>query len=200
MDSPPPTRPSLLLALRDLQNNEAWEEFVRLYLPLVFHHCLRKGLQEADAADVAQEVLRAVAQEVKDFEYDKTKGMFRGWLHRVTRHKLYKYFARNARLPVTASEEALNRLADDAPTPEDEAGWEAEYQQRLFEWAAERVKGEFQENTWKAFWLTATENLSVKEVAAQLGISVGAVYIARSRVIARLREEAAAASDEDLRL
>ena len=86
------TRPSLLIAIRDAGNQTAWNEFVALYTPLVYGHCVRRGLQVADAADVAQEVLKAVAGAIGRFEYDRRKGSFRAWLLTVTRRKLANFF------------------------------------------------------------------------------------------------------------
>ena len=194
----PITRPSLLLRLRDLEDAEAWREFVRLYTPLVFGHCTRHGLQEADAADVAQEVMRVAAQAMPQFEYDANRGKFRGWLLQATRHRLYKFYSRQNRVPQPASETTIERFVDQEPGADERARWEQEYRQRVFDWAAEKARPEFQSTTWDAFWLTAVKSDSVKEVAAQLGISVGAVYIARSRVIARLRELIETITDEPI--
>ena len=192
----PLTRPSLLLRLRDTQDCEAWGEFVRLYTPLVFGHCVRHGVQEADAGDVAQEVMRVAAQALPNFEYDAQRGKFRGWLLQTTRHRLHKFFARQQRAPQPASETAIARLLDHEAGADEQARWEEDYRQRLFDWAAEKARPEFQPATWEAFWLTAVDSVSVKEAAARVGISIGAVYIARSRVIARLRELIETAADD----
>jgi RNA polymerase sigma factor (sigma-70 family) len=196
----PQTRPSLLLRIRDLGDVEGWREFVRLYTPLVFGHCTRHGLQEADAADVAQEVMRVAAQAMPDFQYDAQRGKFRGWLLQTTRHRLHKFFARQRRTPQSASESALGRFLELEPGADERARWDEDYRQQLFDWAAEKARPEFQAATWDAFRLTAVQSVSVKEVAAKLGISVGAVYIARSRVIARLRELIETATDEPVEL
>jgi RNA polymerase sigma-70 factor (ECF subfamily) len=196
MSVAPSTRPSLLLRLRDVDDAEAWNEFVRLYTPLIFHHCQRHGLQDADAADVAQEVMRVAAQAMPDFQYDSQRGKFRGWLLQTTRHRLHKFFTRQNRAPETASDTTILRLLDGEAGPDETARWEEDYRQRLFDWAAEKARPEFQPATWDAFWRTAVDSLSVKEVAGQLGISIGAVYIARSRVTARLRELIETVTDE----
>jgi RNA polymerase sigma factor (sigma-70 family) len=200
MSAAPPTRPSLLLRLRDVEDQEAWREFVHLYTPLVFGHCRGHGLQEADAADVAQEVMQVAASALPEFQYDAQRGKFRGWLLQTTRNRLYKFFARQHRVPVAATETTIQRFFDEEPGDEERARWDEEYRQRLFDWAAEKVSSEFQPATWKAFRLTAVDALSVKEVAGQLGISVGAIYIARSRVIARLRELIESVADEPMDL
>jgi len=196
----PLTRPSLLLRLRDLEDAEAWREFVQLYTPLVFAHCLRHGLQEADAADVAQEVMRVAARAMPDFQYDSERGKFRGWLLQTTRHRLYKFFARHRREAQPASETTLESFVESEPGADAEAHWEQDYRQRLFDWAVDKARPEFQSTTWEAFWLTAVDEVSVKETAVRLGISPGAVYIARSRVIARLRRLVETVTDEPMQM
>ena len=196
--SAPVTRPSLLVRLRDVDDADAWREFVRLYTPLIFHHCVRHGLQEADAADVAQEVMRVAAGAMPEFQYDANRGKFRGWLLQTTRNRLYKFFARQQRAPQTADEATIERFLNEEPASDEWARWEEEYRQRLFDWAAEKARSEFQPATWDAFRLTAMESVSVKDVADQLGISVGAVYIARSRVLARLKELIETVADEPI--
>lgn len=191
------TRPSLLIAVRDSGNQAAWEEFVGLYTPLVYQHGLRRGLQPADAADVAQEVMKSVSGAMGRFEYDRKKGAFRSWLLTVTRNKLANFFSSRARRASETGETAVLEVPAAEATPAESADWERDYETRLLQWAMERVKGEFQEATWAAFTRTAIENRPVAEVAASLGMSSGAVYIARSRVIARIRRQVAEIDAED---
>ncbi len=198
MKGDPLTRPSLLIRLRDTADTEAWTQFVRLYTPLVFGYCTRHGLHEADAADVSQEVMRVASQAMPEFRYDPHRGRFHAWLLQTTRHRLHKFYTRAQRDPRSASETTIERLVDGEGGPDEQARWEEEYRQRLFDWAAEKARPEFQAATWEAFWLTAVESDPVKGVAGKLGISVGAVYIARSRVIARLRELIEMVADEPL--
>lgn len=196
MSAAPLTRPSLLLRLRNADDATAWSEFVQLYTPLIFGHCQRHGLQDADAADVAQEVMRVAAGAMPEFQYDAQRGKFRGWLLQTTRNRLHKFFDRQHRTAQPASDTTIERMLDQEPNSDEQARWEEDYRQRLFDWAAEKARVEFQPATWDAFWKTAVDSVSVKEVAGQLGISVGAVYIARSRVIARLRELIETVTDE----
>jgi RNA polymerase sigma-70 factor (ECF subfamily) len=200
MSSRDATRPSLLIAVRDPRNQAAWEEFVSLYTPLVFQHCVRRGLQEADAADVAQEVMKAVAGAIARFEYDRRRGSFRSWLLTVTRSKLANFFVSKAKRKNETGETAVHEFASPEASAAEIADWEQHYRARVLAWAMEQVKDSFQPATWNAFWQTAIDGRSVAEVAARLGLSTGAVYIARSRVIARLRERVAEVeSDQDLR-
>jgi RNA polymerase sigma factor (sigma-70 family) len=191
MEEAPATRASLLVRLRNGQDNEAWRQFVQVYAALIYNFARKRGLQDADAADLMQDVLRSVASAAGRLDYDPQKGSFRGWLYTITRNKIYSFLDANRRRARGVGGSASNELLEEQAAPEDdaEAQWDREYQQRLFAWAAERVRGEFQEATWRAFWLTAVEDQSAREAGHALGLSVGAVYVAKSRVLARLRAE-----------
>jgi RNA polymerase sigma-70 factor (ECF subfamily) len=185
MATPPLTRPSLLVRIRDAGDPEAWRQFVDVYAPLVYQFGRRRGLQDADAADLTQEVLQAVSGASKRLVYDPQRGTFRAWLYTVARNKLRNFLLARQR----RHEEVDPHLLDEQPAREETEQWEREYEQRLFDWAADTVRGSFQESTWRAFWMTAVDGRGATETATALGISVGAVYIAKSRVLARLREE-----------
>jgi RNA polymerase sigma-70 factor (ECF subfamily) len=177
------------MRMRDAADQQAWEQFVEIYTPLIYGYCRGRGLQDADAADVAQETMKAVARSMATFEYAPERGRFRTWLFTVVRSKLNSFLARRQRQPELADESSLQLKIEAATTPTEESGWGAEYHWRILHWAAERVRGEFQENTWRAFWQTAIEHTDGKEVAQGLGMSVSAVYAAKSRVVSRLRTE-----------
>jgi RNA polymerase sigma-70 factor (ECF subfamily) len=191
MGETPSTRPSLLVRIRDARDGQAWAEFVDLYAPLVYGFGRRHGLQDADAADLTQEVLRAVAGAVPRLEYDPQRGSFRGWLFTVVRNKLRNFVAGRKKHGQGSGDSETRAWLEEQPAPKDEqaALWGQEYESRLFTWAAAQVRGGFEDRTWQAFWQTAVEGRSPKETAQDLGMTVGAVYIARSRVLARLREQ-----------
>ena len=189
MSEIPITQPTLLLRIRDTEDEASWERFVRIYTPLVFGYCRKRGLQEADASDVAQEVMRTVAQSINRFEYNQKKGTFRGWLLRVTRNKLLKYFSKLQKQPIGSGRTTIQAKLEETPDATETDHWNKAYQQRLFQWASGEVKDEFAEKTWSAFWLAAVENQSSQKIATELQMSLGAVYIAKSRVIARIRKQ-----------
>lgn len=189
MTSSPLTRPSLLVRLRDAADREAWRQFVEVYAPLVYRFARRRGLQDADAADVTQDVLQAVAGASKRLDYDPERGTFRGWLFTIARNKLHNFLAASGRHGRGSGDSAAQARLEELPAPEEAALWDQEYERRLFDWAAEQVRGGFTDSTWQAFWLTGVEGRGAKETAAALGLSVGAVYIAKSRVLARLRQQ-----------
>ena len=189
MSDIPITQPTLLLRIRDTEDEASWERFVKIYTPLVFGYCRKRGLQEADASDVAQEVMRTVAQSINRFDYNKKKGTFRGWLLTVTRNKLLKYFSKLQKQPIGTGRTTIQTKLEETPDAVETAHWNHAYQQRLFQWASGEVKEEFAEKTWSAFWLAAVENQSSQKIATDLQMSLGAVYIAKSRVIARIRKQ-----------
>lgn len=184
------TRYSLLLRIQDPHNERAWGEFVSLYEPLVYGLARGQGLQDADARDLCQDVFRAVAKAAGRFTPNPAQGSFRTWLFRIARNLMLNLLRRDRRQPRGSGDSDVQRLLDAQPAPPDEHSLmlERDYRRRLFRFAAESIRGQFAPATWDAFWLTAVENRSANDAAAQVGISIGAVYIARSRVLARLRE------------
>jgi RNA polymerase sigma factor (sigma-70 family) len=185
------TRASLLARLGDPQDRAAWGQFVELYGGLVYAFARRHGLQDADAADLTQEVFLAVARQAGRWHYDPSRGSFRAWLYGVTRHKLARLLARRRSQPVGSGDSSDRRRLDEQPSaePGPEADWEQEFRRHLFRLAAEQIKDDFAPTTWQAFWRTAVEGKAAAEVGAELGLSVGAVYVAKSRVLARLAEQ-----------
>jgi RNA polymerase sigma factor (sigma-70 family) len=190
MSALPTTRYSLLLRIQDPHNQVAWAEFTALYEPLIYRLARQKGLQDADAQDLCQDVFRAVAGAAQRWTSDPDRGPFRAWLFRVARNLLMNFFRHKRRHPRGTGDSDFQRLLDAQPAPADEH-WlavEDEYRRELFQMAARSVEPQFSRSTWQAFWRTAIEARAVEEVAEQLGMSAGAVYIAKSRVLARLRE------------
>lgn len=190
VDDLPLTRASLLVQLRDGGNHAAWQEFLKLYGPVVYGFARKRGLQDADAADVMQDVLRSVSSAIARLDYDRNQGTFRGWLFTISRNKIYNFLSARRIRPQAAGDSGTNRLLDSQPDDQDGAeAWEMEYQRRLASLAMDRIRGEFQEKTWQAFWLTAVQGTAASEVSKQISLSPGAIYVAKSRVLARLKEE-----------
>lgn len=186
----PATRASLLVRLRDGGDAEAWRQFLRLYAPVVYGFARKRGLQDADAADLMQDVLRSVVAAAPRLEYDPNRGTFRGWLFTVTRNKILNFFtSRRHRTEGSGDSDAHQRLQEHPAPASDDGDWDQEYERRLSALAMEQVRREFQEATWRAFWMTAVEAVSARDAGTALGLSPGAVYVAKSRVLARLKEE-----------
>jgi RNA polymerase sigma-70 factor (ECF subfamily) len=189
-DDSPLTRASLLVQLRDGANDGAWREFTNLYGPVIYRFARHRGLQDADAADLMQDVLRSVASSINRLDYDRTKGSFRGWLLTISRNKIYNFLSARRGRAQGSGDTTVNFLLAEHPETDAESGtWELEYQRRLAAIGMERIQGEFQPNTWQAFWLSAVEGVAVPQVAQQLKMSAGAIYVAKSRVLARLKDE-----------
>lgn len=187
MDETPGTRQSLIVRLRDPANSAAWGEFVALYEPLIYRLARGKGLQDADAQDLCQEVFRAVARAVD--RWDPARGSFRAWLSRITRNLLINFLTRGQHRARGSGNTSMQQLLEAQPAndPSATAIFEAEYERRVFQLAAEEIRCQFADATWQAFWRTAVEGRSAADVGKELELSAGAVYVARSRVLARLK-------------
>ncbi len=188
----PETRVSLILRLPNAADADAWNEFVALYRPLIFSLARRGGLQQADAEELTQEVLLAVAGAVARWQPDPQRGRFRSWLARITRNLLVNFlFARRRRgweCGGSDLREWLGQQPDPAAIAETELV-RREYRRSLFWAAAKKVRGQVQEATWQAFYRTAVLGAAAADTAAELNVPVAAVYVARSRVLARLKQE-----------
>ncbi len=184
------TRASLILRLANADDIAAWEDFTQIYRPLVLRLGLRHGLQAADAEDLAQEVFAAVAASVADWLERKDRGGFRAWLLRIARNATVNMLTRRThrRWGVggeLGAEQLASLPADDAASHSE---FEMEYRRQVFQWAAAQVRETVAETTWDAFWLTHVSDMSIEQAAARLGMSTAKVYVARSRVMARLRD------------
>jgi RNA polymerase sigma-70 factor (ECF subfamily) len=183
-----PSSASLIKRLQ-ARDPQAWRRFTVIYGPLVLGWSRRAGLQQSDAEDVVQETFQSVATHVRDFRRDRAGDSFRGWLWTIARSKLHDHFRRQGRQTAAAGGSAayrrLEELTEGPPT--DLAGQEemASVTRR----ALSIIQTDFQDSTWRAFWRTAIDRQPAAAVAAELGISVAAVYMARSRVLVRLRQE-----------
>lgn len=190
MSDAPATRLSLLVRLSDARDDDAWSQFVEIYAPLVYGYARKHGLQDADAADLTQDVLQAVSGAIRGFEYDPRHGSFRGWLFTIVRNKLLNFVAAQKRPGRGSGDSDVQQRLQELPAREDDrmAWWDEEYERRVFAWASEQVRGRFSESTWQAFWQTAVEGKTGPQAAHELRMTVAAVYLAKGRVMARLKE------------
>jgi RNA polymerase sigma-70 factor (ECF subfamily) len=172
-------------------DTEAWDRLVGLYAPLVYRWCRRWNLPEQDCADVFQEVFKAVATHLAGFRKEKTGDTFRGWLRTIVRNKVHDHFRKLDREPAgTGGTDAQIRFSmlPEAQAPDDNSG-EERAERILFQRTLDMIRDEFEDRTWEAFWLTTVEDRAPSEVGLELGMSSGAVRVAKSRVLRRLREE-----------
>jgi RNA polymerase sigma-70 factor (ECF subfamily) len=190
----PETRDSLMLRLRDPQDQQAWTQFVSIYEPLILNSFRKRGLQDADARDVAQQVVVAVMQAVNTWQPDGREASFRRWLFAIARKLALRFVQRAtpergpSRRGVGGSDmlEILNQVPD--PDPGTIQAFDEDYRDAVFQWAAEKIRCEFREPVWRAFWRTCVLHEPIADVAEELGMTTGHVYVCRSRIIARLRQ------------
>ena len=187
----PDTQPSLLVRIREGSDTEAWSHFVEAYTPAVYSFLQKEGLQDADAADLTQEVMVSVASAIKSFDYQPKHGRFRGWLFTVVQNKLRNFWRARATRPVAKGDtQAMLLLGEQS----DERGaateqWDREYERHLFAAAADSVRVQVKEKTWKAFWITLVEGRSPTEAGSVLDMSPAAVRLAKARVLARMKRQ-----------
>ena len=185
----PITRQSLLIRLRG-QGEDAWAEFLEVYEQSIINYAKRRGLQDADALDVTQEVLAAVGNKVDSWVDDPSKGKFRGWLFRVARNMAVdKVIEQTRRAAASGDTRVAQMLAEHPQDREQESTvfW-MDYRRKLMHWAAEQVRPTVKSSSWRAFWLTAIEGKSAEEAGSILSLSAGSVYAAKFRIVARIRE------------
>jgi RNA polymerase sigma factor (sigma-70 family) len=181
------TRPSLLLRVRDSGDAAAWGVFLEIYGPIVYSYCRRSSLQETDASDVSQEVMIRVSHAIQRFEYDPARGSFRHWLGRVTRNEIARFFQSKARQPETL--DASDLATDKTSGIPSESTWDEHFHTALLDAAIRRIEPLFEPSTWQAFESVWIEDRTPEAASEILGVPVEKIYVAKSRVLKRLREE-----------
>jgi RNA polymerase sigma-70 factor (ECF subfamily) len=189
------TRPSLLLRLRDPHDAESWRTFVTLYGPLILRYARQHGLQDADAADVTQDVLAQVARSIRGFTYQPERGRFRDWLGTVVRHRVFRLQKAEAGRPQAVGGGPDGWL-DTLPAVEQDTEWTAAFNAHVLHAALERARPHFEPATWEAFRLAWLEQQTAAAAAGRLGLTIDAVYVAKSRVLKRLRTEVALLAED----
>lgn len=199
MSRVPETRASLILRLPSTGDAEAWDEFASIYEPFVYRFARRGGLQDADARELVQDVMLSVAKAVGRWKPDSSRARFRTWLFHIARNQLLDALAKRQRqLTARGGTSFFGHIGElSEGTETTDQLMRLEHRRVLFRWAAERIQKVVRPATWQAFWMTTVEGRSVDESAASLGLTSGGVYIARSRVLARLRDEVARWEDDN---
>ena len=189
------TSPSLLCRCRQRDDNAAWQRLVDLYTPFIHGLLKRQNIPQQDASDLVQEVLAIVVRELPTFEYDPKRGTFRAWLRTITVNCLRAYWRRPT-LRGSGDDKVydmLDQLADS--NSEASRLWDQEHDQFVWRKLVDVIRPEFGPSTWRAFCLVTLEGVSPAQAAEQLGITTNAVFIAKSRVMQRLKEEASGLID-----
>ena len=182
------TSPSLLERARH-SDADAWKRIVRIYGPLVDSWCRRAAISRDDAEDVVQEIFLSVSKQLSQFNYGRERDTFRGWLRVIAKRRIVDYYRRMSERPnaeggTTAfvlMQQAPDLLTDDPDAEVEEAG--------VSRRALELIRDEFEPRTWSAFWKTAIEGMKPAEISKDIGMSQSAIRMAKSRVLARLRQE-----------
>jgi RNA polymerase sigma-70 factor (ECF subfamily) len=192
-----PTSKSLLVKARDRSDHAAWRRLMELYEPLVERWVRPHVAQRADAEDVVQEVLTTLVRDLPRFDHNQRDGAFRAWLRTITVHRLRAYWDRRGAQPAAAGKvdrsDVLAQLAD--PASALSRAWNEEHDRHVTKTLLASIRLEFQPATWRAFERQVQDGQAAPEVAVELGISVNAALIAKSRVLKRLREKAAGLVD-----
>lgn len=185
----PETRDSLLVQVRSPANREAWDQFALIYRPVIYRLARQRGLQDADAQDLAQQVLMAVASAISRWEKSDESARFHHWLRRVARNAIINVLSRRPQDRSTGGSSVQELLLEQPDVDlESDAQIELEYRRELYLRAARIVRGDIEPETWRAFEMTVIENRSIDETAVELNKPVGTIYAARSRIMRRLRE------------
>lgn len=179
------TRNSLLVRLRNTGDNQSWNEFYSVYEPFLMNMARRLGLNDQDASDVVAEVLSTCVRVFPDFEHDRARGFFRGWLKTLVRNKVNDLWRRNQKFGKNVPLEAG---VEPATNEDIWRRWDEEYRQRILEAAMESVRDASEAKTWACFELHIVERRRAADVAAELGMKTNAVYANASRTVKRIRD------------
>lgn len=182
------TTPSLLLRLRDSGDDRAWQDFMQVYSPLIYGYCRKRHVQAQDAADVTQEVLMRVNRAIGEFEYSSQKGMFRDWLAKIVRNELSRFWAkRGSSQPLEQAAEAVDHQL-----------WHEHFHEHILASALLRTEPHFEAHTWNLFAQSWIEKKPAAAVALEQNVEVDQVYVAKSRVLKRLRREVDLLAEDSL--
>ena len=192
----PETNHSLVARVKDLGDGASWIEFMGIYQPVVYQMARRRGLQDADAHDVIQQVFVSVSGAIERWEPNKDRPPFRAWLTTITKNAISNALSRSPRDRAVGSTSVMDRLnAVAVKSAVSDAELQSETRRAMFRWAVQRVRVEFTQATWDMFWRSSVLGEAIADVAYAAGRTTGAAYIARHRVIARLKEEVAKVSN-----
>lgn len=181
----PDTRVSLIQRLQDHKDASAWSEFCAVYERTIYSIGKKYGLQDADAREVSQEVLLTVSRRINDFD-TKHKGRFRSWLGTIARNATIDLLRKNQR-HLAGKSDILNCLESEESLHEHSQLFDIEARREQFRWAAQKVQEGASEKSWDAFWKTAVQGETSQSVAKQLDMSVGAIYVARCRILSKIK-------------
>lgn len=185
----PETNHSLIARVKDLGDSASWVEFLGIYQPVVYRMARRRQLQDADAQDVMQQVFLSIAMSIEGWESGNGQPPFRAWLMTIARNAITKALARRPRDRATGTTSAAEILENQAEAEATASEILSEARREVIRWATEQIRSEFSEEIWRLFQQTAIDGVSIADVAKSSGRSAGSIYVARFRVIVRLKEK-----------
>ncbi len=188
------TRASLLVRIKDPNSTAAWSEFRDLYAPLIYRYARRRGLSRDDADDVRSECYKAIVQQIRTFDYDKTKGGFKAWLRTMVDRRVIDLFRKKREQQANSG--ALRRIEDVNPSPDEV--WENEWRHQHLKHCVEQVRGEVSRSTFQAFSMVVIEGRPVAEACDELGMTPNQVYKAKARTLRRVRNRMAEFGCQDV--
>lgn len=193
--SPLETRQSLIVRLKSEQNELAWRDFVCAYEGFLNQLARRQGVPERHIPDVTQQILLTIAKSIEGWKDDGSVASFRRWLSTVSRNVVIRFMSRERRQAGgIGGSDLIDQLQNVQEKPDEQHV--KKYQHELIVWAAEQVRHEFLETSWRAFWATVIDERPVDEVAAELGVSSGSIYMSRSRIMARIKKKVGEVNDQ----
>jgi RNA polymerase sigma factor (sigma-70 family) len=192
------TSVSLLVLAGRGGDAEAWRRLEAIYSPLLRNWLRRHGMSAEDVEDLVQDVLLAVSRELPTFEHAGRAGAFRNWLRTTLIHRLQNFFRGVSHRPVAVGgsswADECEQLADESTTASRD--WNLAHDEHVMAQLLEQIRPRFEPKTWDAFWRQVFDGQRADAVAADLGMSLSSVYVARSRVLKLLRQEAAGLLDD----
>lgn len=192
MNDWPETNASLIARVRDLSDGDSWTTFMEVYRPAVYRMARQRGVQHADAEDLTQQVFVSVSKAIENWKPAPDQPPFRAWLIRITKNRIINVLSRT-KPDVGSGLTGVVKMLDAVPGDKHsikEEDVDRETHAEALRWATRQIRDEFSETTWNMFWETTIESRSTAEVAKRYDRSVGAVYMARFRVMQRLKEKA----------
>jgi RNA polymerase sigma-70 factor (ECF subfamily) len=191
-----PTRRSLLLRLKNLEDNKSWREFFDTYWNLLYGTAIKAGLSDAEAQDVVQETIIGVANKMPEFQYDRSKGTFKGWLLTITRRRIVDQLRKrqpvdrfSGRHPQDSRNTPLEERIPDPASLDLDAVWDEEWQKNLLEAAIQRAKKRVDDKHWQIFDLCVNKEWPVEKIVQTLGVPRAQVYLIKHRVTKALQKE-----------
>ncbi len=188
-----PTRQSLLSRLRDWNDQESWKAFFDTYWRLIYEVARKSGLNDAEAQDVVQETVLSVARQMPRFQYDRSRGRFKGWLLQITRRRIADLVRKRMQPGAQTSQilpgqQIVEQVADSGESSF-ELIWDEEWKRHVFETAAARVKQQVRPEHYQLFDLYVVQKWPVRKITATMGVNAGQVYLAKHRISSLMKKE-----------